>query len=321
MKGISHFAIGIAAASCLPAVVRAGADGNPLYFILAAAAGVLPDTLDFKFGRYLHRHDMEVTPDPRRPDPQMIADAVAFAVNRAWELKTPFTIKLDTIRLGSDAWQTYDIRFDVPGRRVVCELGPVIGGGAAVAAGEAPSVRRAAATLVCDVKPDYTASTRVDILDGPVFRMERLPDGRVATRFLPWHRTWSHSLVTALLLGLMSIVIWDGLAGAVVFTAFGLHALTDHLGFMGSCLWFPFRRERREGRHLLRSDSPFANLSAVWLSCVVVFWNLSRLAPRVLPGLNPLNLFFYAALLPGAAYAAARQWLIRRGATVTMSSK
>jgi membrane-bound metal-dependent hydrolase YbcI (DUF457 family) len=321
MKGISHFAIGIAAASCFPAAVRAGAHGNPLYFILAAAAGVLPDTLDFKFGRYLHRHDMEVTPDPHRPAPQMIADAVAFAVNRAWELKTPFTIKLDTIRLGTDAWQTYDIRFDVPGRRVACELGPVVGGGAVAPSGAVRSRASAVAALVCDVKPDYTATTRVDILDGPVFRMERLPDGRVAPRFLPWHRTWSHSLVTALLLGLVCAVIWDALAGAVVLAAFGLHALTDHLGFMGSCLWFPFRRERREGWHLLRSDSPPANLAAVWLSCVVVFWNLSRLTPWTLPGLNPLGLFFYAALLPGAAFAAARQWLIRRGTTATIPSR
>ena len=63
MKGIAHFSLGIAAASCFPAAVQAGAEGNPLYFILGGIFGLLPDTLDFKFYRFIYSHDVEITPD------------------------------------------------------------------------------------------------------------------------------------------------------------------------------------------------------------------------------------------------------------------
>ena len=68
MKGISHFATGVAVASCFPQAVEAGAHGQPLYFLLGGICGLLPDTLDFKFMRYFHGHDLEVVPDPHRPE-------------------------------------------------------------------------------------------------------------------------------------------------------------------------------------------------------------------------------------------------------------
>ena len=71
MKGITHFAAGVAVASCFPQAVQAGTEGSPLYFILGGAAGLIADTLDFKFFRFVYRHDLEVIPDPLRPDPQM----------------------------------------------------------------------------------------------------------------------------------------------------------------------------------------------------------------------------------------------------------
>ena len=84
MKGITHFAVGVATASCFPVAVAAGAAGNPLYFLLGCICGLLPDTLDFKCSRFFYRCDMIVTPDPLRPDPGMIAAAVALAAERAF---------------------------------------------------------------------------------------------------------------------------------------------------------------------------------------------------------------------------------------------
>ena len=81
MKGIAHFAAGIAAASCIPVTVAAGADGNPVYFILAGVFGLLPDTVDFKLFTFLYPYDLQIVPDPLCPDMQEIADAVASAVN------------------------------------------------------------------------------------------------------------------------------------------------------------------------------------------------------------------------------------------------
>ena len=126
MKGIAHFAAGVAVASCFPEAVTAGAAGNPLYFILGGVFGLLPDTLDFKFYRFFYGRDIEVIPDPLRPDPKMIADAVAGAVLGACETGKPVRLKLNTIRLGADLWQSYSVKFDIPSKRVVVAYGPVV---------------------------------------------------------------------------------------------------------------------------------------------------------------------------------------------------
>jgi len=64
MKGITHFAVGRCRGFLFPRSRARGAEGNPLYFVLGGVFGLLPDTLDFRFGRFLCRHDVEVAPDP-----------------------------------------------------------------------------------------------------------------------------------------------------------------------------------------------------------------------------------------------------------------
>ena len=54
MKGIAHFITGVALATFFPEVVQSGAQGS-LLPMLGGIAGILPDTLDFKFARYLKR--------------------------------------------------------------------------------------------------------------------------------------------------------------------------------------------------------------------------------------------------------------------------
>ena len=48
MRGVVYFVAGVAAASCFPFAVEAGANGNPLYFILGGCCGLLPDIIDFR---------------------------------------------------------------------------------------------------------------------------------------------------------------------------------------------------------------------------------------------------------------------------------
>jgi hypothetical protein len=70
MKGIAHFISGVAIATFFPEVVRQAADGS-LLPVLGGVAGILPDTLDFKFVRYFERYDLEIDPGPnpdRAPD-------------------------------------------------------------------------------------------------------------------------------------------------------------------------------------------------------------------------------------------------------------
>ncbi|MEA2069133.1 MAG: hypothetical protein U9P12_08035, partial [Verrucomicrobiota bacterium] len=124
MKGISHFISGVAVASCFPWAVAAALDKNPAYFVLGAAFGVLPDTIDFKFYRFFYRYHQTITPDPRNPDPQAIADQIAGAVAAAQSGKGMFRLKINTLRLSADQWQQFKIRFDPQKQGVEVELGP-----------------------------------------------------------------------------------------------------------------------------------------------------------------------------------------------------
>ncbi len=301
MKGISHFVVGVAAASCFSEAVEAGAAGNPLYFILGGLFGLLPDTLDFKLYRFLHRHDIEVTPDPLRPDAKQIAQAVALAVQRTRDTGRATRIKLNTIRVGADAWQTYSVRFDPERRKVAVRFGPVVDTGGEPAPdrlGPLPRPTRASAPLPAGVSFDYQARATVDIFDGPTFRMSPGEGDCVRADFIPWHRQWSHSLVLALLFGLMGGLVWGVTAGCVIAAAFAAHIALDQLGFMGSNLWFPFTSRRSRGLMLGHAGDALPNAAAVWLSCLVIFWNLSRGAgPGVArPGIVPL--FLYAGAVP-----------------------
>ena len=308
MKGISHFAVGVAVASCFPEAVRAGAGGNPLYFILGGVAGLLPDTLDFKFYRYFVKHDMEVAPDPLNPDAQMIADAVALAVNRAFDTGKPVRIKLDTILLGTDQWREYEVRFDVPGRRVEVSIGPIVDTGRNPLPGTEPEKgKTGVASLLCGVKLEYEAATTINIFDGPTFDMEPTRDGRVIPRFIPWHRQWSHGLAAAAGFALTGGLLWGPLAAAVIGGAWVAHALVDQFGFMGNNFLFPFRNQRSEGFKLMHSDEMQPNFWTVWLSCLLIFWNLYRAQPWSIPDFNVAKLFFYGALLPAGA-----GWLLTR---------
>ncbi len=310
MKGIAHFAAGVAVASCFPEAVKAGAAGNPLYFILGGMFGLLPDTLDFKFYRYFFRHDIEVAPDPNRLDPQMIADAVALAVRRAYESGRAVNLKLDTIRLGADLWRQYSVKFDVPERKVVVTCGPIVNTGQSPVPGTEPEKkkeREASAPLSCGIKLDYEATTTVDIFDGPMFTMKATGDGRVSPVFIPWHREWSHSLVIGLLFALAGVLAWGPAAGLVIFGAYAAHALVDHLGFLGCNLFYPFHSGRREGFKLLHSDQALPNFAIVWVSCMLIFWNLCLGMSSSTFHFNILKLVFYGALLPAGIY-----FLLRR---------
>ncbi len=303
MKGIAHFAAGVAAASFFPDAVRAGAEGNPLYFILGGVFGLLPDTIDFRFQRFLCRYDVEIQPDPLHPDPEAIAAAVAQAVHRAYETGRAVTIKLHTVRTAADRWRRYRVTFDVGGRRVTAAYGPEVTTGRQPIAGTAPEEPlEASAPLACGLKVDYEAETTVDIFDGPVFRLTPLADGRVMPAFIPWHREWSHSIPVALVLALLGAAAWGPLAGLVIGAGLGAHIALDQLGHMGSNLFFPFQRRRTPGLRFAHSGDPLPNLTAVWASCLAVIWNLGQAVPAFAHGVNLITYLVYGGVVPLALF-------------------
>lgn len=307
MKGITHFTSGVAFAACFPRAVEAGMDGNPLYFILGGVFGLLPDTLDFKLLRFLHRHDMEIIPDPSRPDPALIAGALEGALRRARDTGRPVRVKLHTSAPGPGLWHRFRVTLPGAGGTLRVTYDGVVNTSQEPAGDQPYPPATAEAALPCAVITDYMATTIVDILEGPSYEMEPLPEGRIAVRFIPWHRQWTHSLPVAAAIGL-ALGWWIApLAGVIAGGAWALHALLDQCGHMGSNLLFPFTRRRSPGLQWVRSGDTLANFAVVWISCLAVYWNLARMEPGE-PALSLPALLIAFGFLPLGLAA----WLRRR---------
>ena len=307
MKGIAHFASGLVVASFVPGVAEQAALGS-LLIALGGACAMLPDWLDFKFARFLERRDADLAPDPALPG-QARAQALAEAVAAQLKLAQagPRIVQLHPVRRGAIDWLLYTIRFDVARGDVVVTMDDALTNGEQQVVGRV--VGRARAGLL-----DYTYDGDLAIIElgGPSLRFAPVEvDGRTKIRieFLPWHRTWSHSLVLAVLLGLVC-GWWLGLlAGLVAGLGFAVHVLEDQLGYMGSNLFWPLTRGRSEGLHLLHSGDTIPNLVTVWLSITLLLLNLDR--ARAIP-LLPLGPYLtFVVLLPTALLIgiyARRKW-------------
>lgn len=334
MKGITHFLTGVALATFFPEVVRQAADGS-LLPVLGGVAGILPDTLDFKFARYFERYDLEIDPGPN-PDPRRIADALVGAMRRAYETGQSQNVMLHTIRLGADLWRQYVVRFDPRGNQVAVRIGPVVNTGQVPFAGsELEGLEEVRVPLDFPLVETYDEEYRVDIFSGPSFRFERVGD-QLRVHFLDWHRRWSHSLTLAVLLG-MGVAVLAALierasgggvtrtplwAGLITTLGFAGHILEDQLGFMGSNLFYPITRGRMPGLRLLRSGDAIPNFLTVWLALALIFFNLDRFsaAPRLDPlyylplvvGLPLVVLGGFYALQRGRARPRSREFLRQR---------
>ncbi len=314
MKGIAHFVTGVTAASFFPWSIEAALAGNPLYFVLGGAFGLLPDTLDFKFYRFFYRHDLTLDPDPLHPDPQGMAEALAGAVAQARREGRTVRAKLNTISLGADAWQQYTVRFDADAGEVRVRFGPAVNTGQVPIPGTQPDrPPEGRAALEGPLVQTYDAETTVDIFDGPSFAFEPEADGRVVLHFLPWHRTWSHSLTLAAGAALAAWPLFGWRAALVMIAGFLGHVAEDQLGYMGSSLLFPFARTRFKGLHAMRSGDAAPNFLVVWICGLLVFWNLWRRAPAP-PDIGFLR-YALVGMLPVALFGLAHYALARRRAT------
>lgn len=313
MKGISHFISGVALASCFPWAAEAALAGNPAYFILGGAFGILPDTLDFKFYRFFYRYDRTITPDPRNPDPQAIADQIAEAVAAAAQTDGMLRLKINTLRLSADRWRQFKIRFDPQQQTVSVALGPAVTTGQVPIPGTFPAeASSGCGELAVPIEETYESVTTVDIFDGPSFGFEKNAAGRVAIHFLPWHRSWTHSLVLAGALGAVAAGVAGWRAGVVVAGAFSIHVLEDQLGFMGSNLFAPFTRRRARGLRWMRSGDALPNFGTVWFCCLLIFWNAYRVLPDPLYHFGFFRLMLYGGIVPLGLFGLLHALLVRK---------
>ncbi len=351
MKGFTHFMSGVAVASFGPWAIDAALQGNPLFFVLGGACGILPDTIDFKFYRFFYEHDVYVTPDPINPDPQYVADEIARAVALAVDEKRYIRVKLVSIRLGADFWQQYSVKLDNEKLEVRVKFGPVVNTGQVPVEGTEkryPTIGRA--KLKAKVIQTYDASLKVDIFDGPTIGLKPMDNGDLDLEFLPWHREWSHSLTVGAFLGLLWMVgamLWAGappvgsvqgaFAGWAAFkgvlgslfqhyavawqgfvtiaACYGVHVVEDQLGHMGSNIFYPITKLRTPGLGWMHSGDGIANFLTVWISCLLIFWNLYRYQTSMDFHFSFMHLMWVGLIAPGMLFAAVR-WVLTRGQNI-----
>jgi len=280
MKGIVHFATGLAVASFFPGVVHGAAQSLNFGLLLGGLAGLLPDTLDFKFLRYFERVDdvidpAKITTDEGHPDPQAMAQRIAAAMNRAYERDTRTKIQLHTLRLGTGLWRQYSVTLDAASSRALVRIGPVVTTGQVPYAGsEIPGLAPGQAQVQAPILHTYDAETKIDIFSGPSLAFERA-NNAVKVTFVPWHRVWTHSLLMVLLMGAIGALIAP-VYGLVMALAALAHLVVDQMGYMGCNIFFPLTRSRSPGLRWMRSGDAIPNFLMVWISLAVLFLNLDR---------------------------------------------
>ncbi len=311
MKGISHFISGVAAATFFPWTLSSAQDGNPGYFILGGMFGILPDTLDFKIYRFFYRHDIYIEPKSGITTSQEIADQIADGIEKAASQLKMVRIKLSTIRLGADYWQQYSVKLDAANKQVLVKFGPVVNTGQVPVPGttsEKSTIGRA--SFSCPLKVTYDATSNIDIFDGPTFGFKKEKTNiSVAFHFLPWHREWSHSFIIGLLFAVLLFPFIGWKASLVIFAAYAIHVLEDQLGFMGSNLFFPLTKFRAQGIHIMRSGDSLPNFITVWLSCLLIFWNMYRYQASPMHNTGLLQILFWGGALPLSFFSLLNNWL------------
>ena len=291
MKGISHFITGVAVGTFFPDAVHAAMDGS-FILVLGGIGGLLPDTLDFKFARFVEEPDILVDPHPEKFESQNIADAIAAGIDRVGTMHKKQILKCNTMRLGPDWWQQYAIQFDVKNSQVNVKLGPIVNTSQIPLPESLREHPEGHAKIHVPLLPTYGEFTTVDIFSGPSMALE-WRNGRVEIDFIPWHRQYSHSLFMALLFGalcgLLFVAIGNSMALTAAFIGFGAvmgHVLEDQLGYLGSNLLWPFTKVRSTGLKLIHATDAIPNFFTVGTMVFLIIFNLDRFSPQ--PVLDPL---------------------------------
>jgi membrane-bound metal-dependent hydrolase YbcI (DUF457 family) len=313
VKGIAHFATGVAIATFFPGILYDAAQNLSFGPVLGGLAGLLPDPLDFKFWRYFYRLDDEIDPakindEAGLPDPQAIAERIAAAMNRAYEEDKEVRIQLHTVRLGADLWRQWSVAFDLEHSQVVVHIGPAVTTGQMpLAASEIPGLGAGRAQVNARILPTYAGETKIDVFSGPALAFARTGavGDRLEVTFLPWHRAWSHSLLLALLLGAIGCLVAPAYGLAMALAALA-HILEDQLGFMGSNLLFPITRKRTMGLKLISSGDAIPNFLTVWVSLAVILLNLDRFSGA--PILPVLPYLLVAVVAPSLFFLGLKAW-------------
>jgi hypothetical protein len=308
MKGLTHFISGLAAVSFIPQVVQRSAAARTMtdnsessfLFALAGLFAILPDTLDFKLGRFLEKADVEATPDKDHPDAQYLADQLGKTMDQAWNEKREYRIQFNTLRYSNDRWRRYEIKFDTTDQSVSVIMGDIVTTSQVPFPGTAPADSRGTYKLQsARLLPGSTRDTTVDIMSGPMYGF-RPQDNHITVDFLPWHRTWSHSYTIGAALSLIPFLTallsgWKApwLYFVVAFLGFATHITEDLTGHIGGSLIWPFIKQRSPGLCLFHAANPDANFVTDFIALALILFNLDRFGSRIIPLAPPLYFLIF----------------------------
>lgn len=280
MKGITHFAGGMAAAALVPGAIEMAQQGSPI-IMLGGIAGVLPDTIDFKWSKFVETYDFEVDPDPLDPDPQAIADQVVAAIDAAYEADgEPVGLMIHTTRVGADAWREVVVTIDDVHQEVRCKVGGVVTTGRVPIGGTELEPRIATRKTEHPFHRSYLDTVRVNIFSGPSWELRKDGD-KVHLNFIAWHRRGTHSLLFDVCLGVIGgLLFQDVTIGVAMGLAAFTHQLEDQLGFMGCSFLWPWDHRRWRGLELWHSGDPWANFSSIWMCMAILAWQINRYHPN-----------------------------------------
>lgn len=273
---------GFAWASCWPAAWSALATGNPVYFLLGAAGGILADTLDRWVIRYTRKVDIHVVPDPLAPDPSLVASALSDAVLSCHTVQAPLSLRLYPGQGQDGDWIRYRITLDTRNRRIEVQGGS----------------RTASAPMGLPVTCDgyYTVTTGDSPLD---LAIACTHDGGVRFSVNSWRREWTHSLAFATMLSGLTALVAGSMAGLVLGGALCLRLLLDQAGFTATALAWPFSRTLQPGlQRVPPARRPFVHGAILWLALLVTGWNLLRAIVPGAPWVLPAPLILAAGITP-----------------------
>jgi hypothetical protein len=287
----THWMAGLAWASCWPTAWESAQTGTPTLFLLASAFAVLPDTLDHWIVRHLHQTHIHIVPDPLTPDTRMIAETLALAMARCRDRHSRIRLRLYPGQTQTSQWHHYTIRFD--------NLEQVL------------RIRHnrteAVVPLPCTITTDqsFTLETGNEPL---CLELDWISDGRIKLCVDPSQQQWSHSLVTAAGVGIVTGAIWGAPAGSIAGGAYALHCIVDQLGFTGIALWFPFTRKNKAGFQLYPpSRAVLFQACVIGLTLLLTSWNGVRI---LFPEIERPSLIS-VLLLGGALPCAILAWIVR----------
>jgi len=277
--------MGLAWASCWPSALQSASENNPIPILLGALCALLPDTLDFWIAQPFHKPDIHIVSPPEAPAPLMIAEALTQALSKSHKSRLRLDLVCYPMPIGPDQWIPYTLYFDAPRRHI-----------SVMVAGANPCNAVAAAPVGF-----ITAFPgRIIVCDEPLsLRVEPLPDGRVSFVSMPSDHQWSHSLVIALASGILAAGAWGLTAGIIAGGAYALHILTHHLGYSGTALLWPFKKNCQPGfQWITPRQNPKMDFALLWLALLLLAGNIIRATSPVIDGPSLLQLLLFGGAIP-----------------------